>query len=241
MSPPAVRRQAASSSGWRAATIRRMPSRQSTVVVPTSSCIRVRSICTLSMVSAVGAKLGVEAGELGEVAAPLLDADRLVAAPVDGGGRGGGRGQQPGDHGDDVVLVDRVVDAGRVDVDGDLAAVEHHLEVDGRPPAPVAVGDRQPGDGGGQLEAVGRPPGGGLGGDLADAVGPEERPDAVVVAELVVLGEDVVAHRLVDAGGRAVEEGVGLPVVLHQAGQPAAVGPRSCSQSLDLATAKLTT
>ena len=49
-------RQLASSSGWRAATMRRMPSRQATVVVPTSSCIRVRSIWTLSMVSRVGAK-----------------------------------------------------------------------------------------------------------------------------------------------------------------------------------------
>ena len=65
-----------------------------TAVVPTSSCIRVRSICTLSMVSRVGAKPGRDPGQLGEVAAPLLDADRLVAAPVDRRGRRGGGTEQ---------------------------------------------------------------------------------------------------------------------------------------------------
>ena len=49
--PQALRR-----SPWRAATISRMPSRQSTVVGPASSCMRVRSSCTLSMVCSVGSK-----------------------------------------------------------------------------------------------------------------------------------------------------------------------------------------
>ena len=49
-----------SSSGWRDSTMRRMPSRQADGWSgPTSSCIRVRSISTLSMVSVVGAKVGV--------------------------------------------------------------------------------------------------------------------------------------------------------------------------------------
>jgi len=54
-----VLRQPTSSSGWRDSTIRRMPSFQCTVVGPTSSCMRVRSISTLSMVSVVGANVGV--------------------------------------------------------------------------------------------------------------------------------------------------------------------------------------
>ena len=47
--------QAERSSGCRAATMARMPSRHATLVPPTSWCIRVRSIWTLSMVSRVGA------------------------------------------------------------------------------------------------------------------------------------------------------------------------------------------
>ena len=46
-------------SGCSASTMRRMPSRQGTVVGPMSSCIRVVSICTLSMVCAVGSKRAV--------------------------------------------------------------------------------------------------------------------------------------------------------------------------------------
>ena len=57
--PSPVLRQSAISSGWRDSTIRRMPSFQCTVVGPTSSCMRVRSISTLSMVSVVGANVGV--------------------------------------------------------------------------------------------------------------------------------------------------------------------------------------
>ena len=52
-----------------------------------------------------------------------------------------------------------------------------------------------------------RPAGGALGGDLADAVGAQERPHAVVVAQRPVLVEDAVALGLVDPGGRAVQEG----------------------------------
>ena len=103
-------------------------------------------------------------------------------------------------------------------------AVDHHLQVDGRPTPTVAVGDGQPGHGGRQSEPLRRPPGGALGGDLADAVRAEERPHAVVVPELVLLGEHMVAEWFVDAGGRAVDEGLGVLVVLHQPGQAAAVG-----------------
>ncbi len=71
---------------------------------------------------------------------------------------------------------------------------------------------------------MGRPPGRGLGGDLGDAVGAEEGPHPVIVPELVLLGEHVVAEGLVDTGGRAVEEGRGVLVVLHQPGQAPAVG-----------------
>ena len=80
--PEAAGAQAGSSSGCRAATMARMPSRQATLVPPTSSCIRVRSIWTLSMVSRVGAgEPGRQPGQLGEVAAPLLDADRVDPPP----------------------------------------------------------------------------------------------------------------------------------------------------------------
>ncbi len=109
-------------------------------------------------------------------------------------------------------------------MDRDLSALSHHLEMDCRPPSPVTVGNRQPGDGRRQLVAVGGEACGRLGGDLRDAVGAQERPDAVVVAELVVLFEDVMAHRLVDAGRRAVEEGPRPSVVLHQPGEAPAVG-----------------
>src|ERR1019366_3331921 len=88
-----------------------------------------------------------EPGDLAQVATPRLDADRLTAAPVDHRGRGAGDAQQTGHHGDDVVLVDRVVRAGRVDMDGDVGTVDHHLEMDGRPAAAVAVGNGQTGDG----------------------------------------------------------------------------------------------
>ena len=186
--------------------MRRMPSRHPTVVGPTSSCIRVRSICTLSIVSVVGAKPGVRpvsspryphhSSMLAAWLPPQLTT--VAGVPADA--------QQSGDHGQDVVLVDRVVDARGVDVDGDVAAVDHHLEVDRRPAAPVAVGHGQPGDGGRQPEPVGAPQRRGLGGDLGDAVGAQERPHAVVVAERIALGEDVMAHRLVDAGGGAVQE-----------------------------------
>ena len=113
---------------------------------------------------------------------------------------------------------------GAVDVHGDVDIVEHHLEVDGRPPAPIAVGHGQPGHRGGQVVADRRPPGRGLGGDLGDAVRAQERPDPVVVAELVLLGKDMVAQGLVHAGGRAVDEPGRVLVVLHQPGQAAAVG-----------------
>ena len=95
-----------------------------------------------------------------------------------------------------------------------------------RPPTPVAVGDGQPGDGGGQTEPVGCPQSGGFRSDLADAVGAQEGPDPVVVAERVALGEDVVTHGPVDPGGGAVQECRGGLVVLHQVGEPTAVGPQ---------------
>jgi Domain of Unknown Function (DUF1543) len=46
----------------------------------------------------------------------------------------------------------------------------------------------------------------------------------VVVAERSVFVEDAVAFGLGDRRGRAVEEGAGVPVVLHEEGQAAAVG-----------------
>ena len=50
------------------------------------------------------------ADERSEVRAPLLDADKLVAAPVDGGDRNRRHLKEFRDHRDDVVLVYRVVD-----------------------------------------------------------------------------------------------------------------------------------
>ena len=76
----------------------------------------------------------------------------------------------------------------------------------------------------GQVETLRRPTRRRLGRDLADAVGPQKRPHPVVVAERVRLGEDMVAHRLVHRSRRAVQEGTGLSMVLHEPGQPTAVG-----------------
>ena len=182
------------------------------------------SISTLSIVCSVGSKRGLGAGELGEVAAPFLDADRLAASPVhrDGGDAGGG--EQAGHHGDDVVRVEGVIDAGRVDVDGDGVTRQHHVQMDGGPATVVPVGHGQARDGGREFEALCGPPCRAFGRDLADAVGPEERPDTMVVTERTGLVEHAVAVGFVDGGRRAVEEGPGPLVVLHEMGQPAAVG-----------------
>ena len=101
------------------------------------------------------ARLG--AGQPGQVGAPLLDADRLAAAPVDRHRRHGRRGEQARHHGEDVVGVQRVVDARRVDVDGDGVARQHHVQVDGGPATVVAVGHRQPGDRGRAARSARRP------------------------------------------------------------------------------------
>ena len=92
-----------SSSPWRAATICRMPSFQSTVVGPASSCMRVRSSCTLSMVCSVGSKRRLETGEPRQVGAPFLDAHRRAPAPVDHGGRHRCRFEERRQHAEDVV------------------------------------------------------------------------------------------------------------------------------------------
>src|ERR1700730_6036780 len=70
------------------------------------------------------------AGELREETAPLLDAHRLVPTPVDRGGRRGSGTDQAWDHGEDVVLVEGVIDAGRIQMHRDVTAVDHHLQVD---------------------------------------------------------------------------------------------------------------
>ena len=163
-------------------------------------------------------------GQSGQVGAPLLDADRLTPAPVDRHRRHGRSGEQPGHHGQDVVGVQRVVDARGVDVDGDGVTGQHHVQVDGGPAAVVAVGHGEPRNGGREPEALCRPAGRALGRDLADAVRAQERPHAVVVAERAVLVEDAVALGLVDGRRRAVQKGAGVPVVLHEIGQAAAVG-----------------
>ena len=111
-----------------------------------------------------------------------------------------------------------------VDVDRDGGVVHHHVEMDRGPAAAVAVGNRQAGDRRGQLEARRRPSGRGLGRDLADAVGPQERPYPVVVSQRAVLGEHVMAHGFVDSRRGAVQEGTGAAMMLHQPRQAATVG-----------------
>ena len=76
----------------------------------------------------------------------------------------------------------------------------------------------------GQLEALGAPAGRALCGDFTDAVRAQEGPHAVVVTEWPVLVEDAMPFRLVDRRGRAVQEGSGAAVMLHEVGQAAAVG-----------------
>ena len=97
----------------------RMPSRHGTVVCPASSCMRVVSICHAVDRLRRRLEAGLGARQPGQVGAPLLNADRLAAAPVDGHRRDRRRREQARHHGQDVVGVQRVVDARRVHVDGD--------------------------------------------------------------------------------------------------------------------------
>ena len=184
----------------------------------------------------------LDAGQPGQVRAPLLDAHRVAPAPVHRGGRHRGRGQQAGHHGGDVVGVQRVVDAGRVAVDRDGVAREHHVQVDGGPAAVVAVRDGQAGDRRRQPVALRRPARRALGPDLADAVRAQERPHAVVVAERAALVE---AH-----GGRPActprsdeqwRKARAPRWCSMREARPPRLAARSASQSFVLATAKFRT
>ena len=211
-------------SGCSALAIRRMPSRHCTRRPP-GELVHARRV-DRHAVDRLRRRLepGLSARQTGQVRAPLLNADGLAPAPVDGHRRDRRRGEQARHHHQDVVGVQRVIDARGVHVDGDGRPVQHHVQVDGGPPAVVAVGHRQSGDGGGQLEALRRPAGRALRGDLADAVRAQERPNAVVVAQRAFLVEDAMPLRLVDRRGGAVQEGTGASVMLHEVGQPPAVG-----------------
>src|SRR5437660_587841 len=75
------------------------------------------------------------------------------------------------------------------------------------------------GDDGWQLPAARAIASGGFRGDLADAVGRQKRqyglPRPVVVAERIILGEEMLGPGLVHAGRRAVEERTGGLAMLH--------------------------
>src|ERR671918_71326 len=169
-----------------------------------------------------GPERGLRSDQRAEVGAPVLDADRFVATPVDDRRRHRRRRQHRRDQGGDVVVVDRVVDAGCVDVDGDRHAPEHRVDVGGGPAAVVAVGHVQAGDGGREAELAGEGARHRLGGDLGDAVGLEERPDPMVVAQRVGFGEGAVAVGLVHGRRGAVQEGPGAGAVMHE--RPGATG-----------------
>ena len=103
-------------------------------------------------------------------------------------------------------------------------ARQHHVQVNGRPSAVVAVGDGQPGNRGRECVPLGSPTRRRFRRDLADAVGTQERPHAVVVSERSILSEDPVPLGLVDGGGRTMQKGASALMVLHEIRQAAAVG-----------------
>ena len=93
------------SSPWRAATICRMPSLQSTVG-RTGELVHPRQV-ELHAVDGVLGRLeaGLEPGEIGEIRAPLLDAHRRAPTPVDHRGRHRRSLEEGRQHAGDVVLV----------------------------------------------------------------------------------------------------------------------------------------
>ena len=194
--------------------MRRKPSCQSTVVPPTSSRISVASVG----ISAQRLQALLEdrflADQRPDVGAPLLEADGLFTAPVDGRRRHRSLFEQLRDHRDDVVFMDRVVHGRAARRDRDRNAAKHHLHVKERPSPVVAVRHIEARDDGGHVEGARHRPDDDLPRDLGDGIRWEHW--LVVVAEGGALGPGFVVGRIVDRSRRAVQERLRGAAVRHQ-------------------------
>src|SRR5262249_38264837 len=159
---------------------------------------------------------GLRPHKRSQVARPLLDRHHVLAAPVHNR-RWHRRGRQQRRNGaEDIVLVDRVVRRGLVRVHGNRLSCEHLLEMHPRPAAVVAVRNVQPRNHRRKVPLARRVACHGFGRDLVDRVRRYDRHHAVAVAQLVVLSERPMTVRLVDGGGRTMEERLRGTEVVHQ-------------------------